>query len=176
MTGKLTSFQDFPCAKRGYTGAFGFINATLLETAISLGCYRSVFSFSDGEHEGMHLQYHTGITVSEDAVLSTYRQETSWKKREQEFFPLVDQLKLQRSLSILIVLIIFEICKLVLKRRYGGEINQGCLGTGGAVASSTWREKSTSASCPLLVAAQVNVRRNSCLRSFPCCLFVQLTV
>ncbi|KAG2625096.1 hypothetical protein PVAP13_3KG165627, partial [Panicum virgatum] len=44
----------------------------------------------------MHLQYHTGITVSEDAVLSTYRQETSWKKREQEFFPLVDQLKLQR--------------------------------------------------------------------------------
>ena len=115
MTGKLTSFQDFPCAKRGYTGAFGFTNATLLETATSLGCYRSVFSFSDGEHKGMHLQYHTGVAVSEDAVLSTYRQETSWKKREQEFFPLVDQLKLQRSLSSLIVVIIFEICKLVLK-------------------------------------------------------------
>lgn len=45
MARRLTSFQDFPCAKRGYTGAFGLAKATLLETEISLGWYRSVLFF-----------------------------------------------------------------------------------------------------------------------------------
>ncbi|RCV16923.1 hypothetical protein SETIT_3G177200v2 [Setaria italica] len=44
----------------------------------------------------MHLQNHTGVAVSEDAVLFAYRQETSREKRERGIFPLVDQLKLQR--------------------------------------------------------------------------------
>ena len=34
----LTSFQDFPCARRGYTGAFGLMNVTLFECAMSFGC------------------------------------------------------------------------------------------------------------------------------------------
>ncbi len=34
----LTSFQDFPCARRGYTGAFGFVKVTLFECAMSFGC------------------------------------------------------------------------------------------------------------------------------------------
>lgn len=34
----LTSFQDFPCAKRGYTGAFGLMKVTLFEWAMSFGC------------------------------------------------------------------------------------------------------------------------------------------
>lgn len=34
----LTSFQDFPCARRGYTGAFGFMKVTLFECAMSFGC------------------------------------------------------------------------------------------------------------------------------------------
>jgi len=33
-----TSFQDFPCAKRGYTGAFGLMKVTLFEWAMSFGC------------------------------------------------------------------------------------------------------------------------------------------
>lgn len=35
----LTSSQDFPCARRGYTGAFGFAKVMLFECAISFGCY-----------------------------------------------------------------------------------------------------------------------------------------
>jgi hypothetical protein len=34
----LTSFQDFPCAKRGNTGAFGLMKVTLFEWAMSFGC------------------------------------------------------------------------------------------------------------------------------------------
>ena len=34
----LTSFQDFPCAKRGYTGAFGLMKVTLFEWVMSFGC------------------------------------------------------------------------------------------------------------------------------------------
>ena len=34
----LTSFQDFPCARRGYTGAFGLMKVTLFECAMSFGC------------------------------------------------------------------------------------------------------------------------------------------
>lgn len=35
---KLTSFQDFPRARRGQTGALGFANDMELESATSLGC------------------------------------------------------------------------------------------------------------------------------------------
>lgn len=36
---KLTSFQDFPCANRGYTGVFGLMKVTLFEWAMSFGYY-----------------------------------------------------------------------------------------------------------------------------------------
>lgn len=35
---KLTSFHVFPCANRGYNGAFGFVKATVFDTATSFGC------------------------------------------------------------------------------------------------------------------------------------------
>ena len=35
---KLTSFQDFPWARRGYKGALGLANNMKFETATSLGC------------------------------------------------------------------------------------------------------------------------------------------
>lgn len=35
----LTSFHVFPCAKRGYTGAFGFAKATMFDIATSFGCW-----------------------------------------------------------------------------------------------------------------------------------------
>jgi hypothetical protein len=41
---KPTSFQAFPSASRGYTGAFGFAKAILLETATSFGCKRNTVS------------------------------------------------------------------------------------------------------------------------------------
>lgn len=36
---KLTSFQYFPCANRGYTGVFGLMKVTLFEWAMSFGYY-----------------------------------------------------------------------------------------------------------------------------------------
>ena len=91
---------------------------------------------SDGQHEWMHLQRFRIILESREVqkMLVTfflaYLQEASWKKCEREIFPLVDQLKLQISLSSLVIAIICEVCKLVLQwtnEEDMGEINQSGL-------------------------------------------------
>jgi len=42
---KHTSFQDFPLARRGYTGALGFANAMKFEIATSLGCNTQSYEY-----------------------------------------------------------------------------------------------------------------------------------
>jgi hypothetical protein len=78
----LTSFQDFPCAKRGYTGAFGLMKVTLFEWAMSFGCIitqkcRVMLKHILVIHRGMQRKLRM-VKKKLAAILVTPKYKTQW--------------------------------------------------------------------------------------------------
>jgi hypothetical protein len=73
---KLTSFQDFPCARRGYRGALGLTNEMEFDTATSFGCNSNHVIINKSRLQN-HLE-----TTSERSMLQLWLEKRKEKKEE----------------------------------------------------------------------------------------------